>query len=212
MVVDESSELKAAWPVRLRGVSRRQSCLGGGQSIRNAADRPLHRLAGGGHPDDPVYQLCGRDGQSFPGVCLLGAGTTAAGNGGTAGVTRPVCQRGLKVVYLILAAIMLCCLPLVPAFPPALSADVGLFPPAARGHRDVNCARCWRSSRFISASARCGLYRHHRQRGGIDRGANWYGALAAHDGVRHYRRGQRRSARHAAPGLNEYRSGWATAC
>jgi hypothetical protein len=53
----------------------------------------------------------------LPGVCLLGAGTTAAGNGGTAGVTRLFASFGLKVVYLILAAIMLCCLPLVPAFP-----------------------------------------------------------------------------------------------
>ena len=89
---DESSELAPRGPVRLRGISRRQSCFGGGQSVRNAADRPLHRLAGGGTLMILCISCAAGDGQSFPGVCLLGAGTAAAGNGGTAGVTRAVCQ------------------------------------------------------------------------------------------------------------------------
>ena len=78
---------------------------------------PLHRLAGGGHPDDSVYQLCGRDGQSFRVYAFWVLGQLLLGMVGLLVLPALFASFGLKVVYLILAAIMLCCLPLVPAFP-----------------------------------------------------------------------------------------------
>lgn len=62
---------------------------------------------------------------------------------------------GLKVVYLILAAIMLCCLPLVSASRRAFNRSL---PPASSRRRrcGVRRWRCWRCSLSISASAQCG--------------------------------------------------------
>lgn len=62
---------------------------------------------------------------------------------------------GLKVVYLILAAIMLCCLPLVSAFLRAFNRFQS--PASSRRRRcGVRRWRCWRCSLSISASAPCG--------------------------------------------------------
>ncbi|VTM72140.1 Uncharacterised protein [Raoultella planticola] len=117
MVVDESSELAPRGPVRLRGISRRQSCFGGGQSVRNAADRPLHRLAGGG----TLMILCisCAAGTANPSrvYAFWVLGQLLLGMVGLLVLPALFASFGLKVVYLILAAIMLCCLPLVPAFP-----------------------------------------------------------------------------------------------
>nr|VXZ87598.1 Uncharacterised protein [Klebsiella pneumoniae] len=62
---------------------------------------------------------------------------------------------GLKVVYLILAAIMLCCLPLVSAFLRAFNRFQS--PASSRRRRcGVRRWRCWRCSLSISASVPCG--------------------------------------------------------
>lgn len=62
---------------------------------------------------------------------------------------------GLKVVYLILAAIMLCCLPLVSAFLRAFNRFQS--PASSRRRRcGVRRWRCWRCSLSISALAPCG--------------------------------------------------------
>ncbi len=64
-----------------------------------------------------MYQLCGRDGQSFQVYAFWVLGQLLLGMVGLLVLPALFASFGLKVVYLILAAIMLCCLPLVPAFP-----------------------------------------------------------------------------------------------
>ncbi|PAW17456.1 MFS transporter [Klebsiella pneumoniae] len=94
---------------------------------------------------------------------------------------------GLKVVYLILAAIMLCCLPLVSAFPPR-------FQPLSVSRQQPSTAlwrqalACWRAHFLYQPQRRVDLYRHHRQRGGAEPDAGRSGAGGG-DGLRHYRRG-----------------------
>jgi hypothetical protein len=113
----------------------------------------LHRLAGGRHADDPVYQLRGRNAESFAGVCLLGAGTTAAGDGGPAGVARPVCQlwpeggvSDPRRHHALLSAAG-------PGLSSALSADVGLPPAAVDGAVASGAGGAGGAHFYISLSA-----------------------------------------------------------
>ena len=115
---------------------------------------------------------------------------------------------GLKVVYLILAAIMLCCLPLVSAFPPR-------FQPLSVSRQQPSTA-LWRQAlavlavlTFLSASAPCGPLSAPWQRGGAEptqvglvlAAATVCGIIGAG------------GAACAAPGGPiVYRCGWATAC
>lgn len=101
---------------------------------------------------------------------------------------------GLKVVYLILAAIMLCCLPLVSAFPPR-------FQPLSVSRQQPSTA-LWRQALavlavltfYISLSA---VWTFIGTIGRAEPDAGRSGAGGG-DGLRHYRRRRRGPARHPA--------------
>jgi hypothetical protein len=103
-----------------------------------------------------VYQLCGRNANPSRVYAFWVLGQLLLGMVGLLVLPALFASFGLKVVYLILAAIMLCCLPLVPAFPSRfqpMSAS-SRQPPAVAPLRKL-CA-VLAVLTFISASARCG--------------------------------------------------------
>ncbi len=104
---------------------------------------------------------------------------------------------GLKVVYLILAAIMLCCLPLVSAFPPR-------FQPLSVSRQQPSTT-LWRQALavlavltfYISLSAVWTFIGTIGSAAGAEPDAGRSGAGGG-DGLRHYRRRRRGPARHPA--------------
>ena len=96
--------------------------FGAGAGFYPAAAAALYRLTGGRHPDDPVHHLRRRHRQSQSSLCLLGARPAGAGRGRAAGAAAAV--RALRPDGGLpdSGAIMLCCLPLIPAFPNGFTA------------------------------------------------------------------------------------------
>ncbi len=120
MVVDRAHQLAAGRYAVGAGVYRRQHGFGAGAGFYPAAAAALYRLTGG-HPD-PVHHLRRRHRQSSRVYAFWVLGQLVLGAVGLLVLPPLFAHFGLMAVYLILAAIMLCCLPLIPAFPNGFTA------------------------------------------------------------------------------------------